>query len=281
MLCQLWKKIFTPAYFQALILLFFAMMWNKKGLLGFCIGLLMLSGCQGQVPVGDTTITYRNGSDSIPSRPISALRDSINKVITRFEKQIVQFEKSDSAAMPELGGNLFIGSSSFRIWKSMENDLSNWRPIRRGFGGSTLPEVLYYADRILFRYKPKRIILYCGENDMTLAYSVPGDVLYSVRELAERIQDSLPESKLYFVSIKPCPYSWNYWPKIQEANQLVKTYIEQQPSDRMAYIDITGSLLKEDGSIDSTLFLKDGIHMNSSGYVKWTKIINEFLEKNP
>ncbi len=37
--------------------------------------------------------------------------------------------------------------------------------INRGFGGSTFPEVIHYADRTIFKYHPKTVVIYC-ENDM-------------------------------------------------------------------------------------------------------------------
>jgi hypothetical protein len=60
-----------------------------------------------------------------------------------FEKEIRNYEKQDSISMPAKGQILFIGSSSFRIWKTFATDLAGIAAINRGFGGSTMTDALY------------------------------------------------------------------------------------------------------------------------------------------
>lgn len=205
-----------------------------------------------------------------------SLRDSVKKTIKRFEKQIRKFEVQDSISRPEEGKILFVGSSSIRGWYDLVKDMAPLPVTQRGFGGSTLPEVIHFAPRIIYPYKPKAIVLYCGENDMTLDYSLPEDVLHSFTEIDSLRKIHLPETHLYFISIKPCPTSWYYWPKIQIANKLVKAYIDASPA-YLHYIDITPTLLDGNGALIPEDFLKDGIHLSKSAYIKWTAIIKPVL----
>ena len=85
--------------------------------------------------------------------------------LDKFESSISGFEKQDSVQMPKEGGVLLAGSSSFRYWKTASQDLAPLTIISRAFGGSTLPEVEFYAARTILKYKPKTILIYC-ENDM-------------------------------------------------------------------------------------------------------------------
>ncbi|MCX7743149.1 MAG: SGNH/GDSL hydrolase family protein [Flavobacteriales bacterium] len=208
---------------------------------------------------------------------VSTLRDSVAKVITRFEKQILQFEKMDSLSFPPVGSYLFTGSSSIRGWKTLTNDFSGYPVFARGFGGATFVELLYYLPRIVLKYKPSRLFVYCGENDMTLDYSLPEDVLLSFVELDSIMKKELPQTRVYYISIKPCPKSWYYWPKIQIANKQVKEYIEKDKSGRLYYIDITHTLFNSEGILDKNLFLKDGIHITSTVYKKWAEVILPYL----
>lgn len=208
---------------------------------------------------------------------VSTLRDSVAKVITRFEKQIAQFEKSDSSSFPPQCGYLFTGSSSIRGWKTLTTDFAGYPVFGRGFGGATLVELLYYLPRIVLKYKPSRLFVYCGENDMTLDYSIPEDVLISFKELDSILKKELPKTRIYYISMKPCPKSWYYWPKIQIANRLVKEYIEQDKTQRLQYIDITHTLFTGEGKLDHSLFLKDGIHITSAVYKKWAEVIRPYL----
>jgi hypothetical protein len=88
--------------------------------------------------------------------------------LNKYEKEIVAYEKQDSLAMPAKGQILFIGSSSFRLWKTFAADMQGLPPaINRGFGGSTLAEALYYFDRMVAKYQPKWVFMYEGDNDLT------------------------------------------------------------------------------------------------------------------
>ncbi|RME10337.1 MAG: hypothetical protein D6816_03460, partial [Bacteroidetes bacterium] len=86
--------------------------------------------------------------------------------LTRFEEEIKAFEEADKKSMPPAGAILFVGSSSIRMWPSLDSAFAPLPVIQRGFGGSTIPEVLHYADRIVWKYQPKVIVFYCGENDI-------------------------------------------------------------------------------------------------------------------
>ena len=89
----------------------------------------------------------------------------------RFEKEILAYEKQDSIAMPAKGMKLFIGSSSFRLWKTFDADTKGMNALNRGFGGSTLKEALYYFDRMVATYQPSWVFMYEGDNDLTSGQS--------------------------------------------------------------------------------------------------------------
>ena len=88
-----------------------------------------------------------------------------------FEREIVAYEKKDSLAMPPKGQILFLGSSSFRLWKSFDSDMAGIPAFNRGFGGSTLKDALYYFDRMVVKYKPSWVFLYEGDNDLAKGQS--------------------------------------------------------------------------------------------------------------
>ena len=43
--------------------------------------------------------------------------------------------------------------------------------LNRGFGGSTLADVVQYMDRIVLRYRPRLVVLYAGDNDLVMGRS--------------------------------------------------------------------------------------------------------------
>src|SRR6478672_3833117 len=83
-----------------------------------------------------------------------------------FWNDIQQFKKQDSISFPKAGQILFVGSSSFTKWTDVQDYFPGYPILNRGFGGSTLKDVIRYADDIILPYNPKQIVIYCGENDL-------------------------------------------------------------------------------------------------------------------
>src|SRR4051812_24982841 len=83
-----------------------------------------------------------------------------------YEKEIAAFEAADKKEAPPANANLFVGSSSIRLWKTLASDFPGKKVINRGFGGSQITDSVKYADRIVIPYHPARIFLYAGDNDL-------------------------------------------------------------------------------------------------------------------
>ncbi len=197
-------------------------------------------------------------------------RGGDEKHLDRFEHEIQAFEAMDKEKMPEKQGILFIGSSSIRMWQTLENDFAPLPVLNRGFGGSTIPEVNYYAERILFKYEPKVIVFYCGENDVAQE-TQPVVVFQNFKKLAGKIEQRLPNTKFVFISLKPSPSRWHLWKQFQQVNSMVSQFVESRPNFR--FLDIQKSLLLPAGEPDPAQFLEDKLHMNSSGYQKWVEMV--------
>jgi len=196
--------------------------------------------------------------------------------VDRSEKAIQQFEKNDSEKMPAAGGIVLTGSSSFTKWLSAEKDLAPLPIINRGFGGSTLPEVIHYVDRSVLKYHPKTVVIYC-ENDMFGSKKkTPEQVRDAYVTLTKKIRDAEPGVLIYAVSLKPSPSRWAKKEDVIKANQLIRDFIKTDKKHK--YIDVWPVMLK-DGRPDGSIFLKDSLHMNEEGYRRWTRVIKPILQK--
>jgi lysophospholipase L1-like esterase len=214
--------------------------------------------------------------DSMPA--VSSLRDSVTKWIHRYEKEIIAFEAQDDTLPYPKDAILFVGSSSIRIWKTLATDMSPLPVINRGFGGATLVELAHYADRIIYKYTPKAIVVYCGENDLACDFSRVEDVINEFTMLNEKRRIFLPETKVFFISIKPSPSRAYYQEKFNMANLAMQQYIAQNPQE-LFYIDIGPAMLDKYGKVDESIFKRDRLHMNATGYERWTRIIKPELIK--
>ena len=124
------------------------------------------------------------------------------KMVDRFENAILNMEREDSMRTPFENEILFVGSSSIRLWKNLLVDMLPLNVINRGFGGSTIPEVNYYVNRIVLPYKPPMIVFYCGENDITDGFT-PQEVKESFIEFDNMVHLYLPETQVVYISMKP------------------------------------------------------------------------------
>jgi lysophospholipase L1-like esterase len=195
-----------------------------------------------------------------------------------FWDEIQAFKKEDSIYSPAKNAILFVGSSSFNFWKTVQQDFPGYRIINRGFGGSSLPDVIRYQAEIIFPYKPKQVVIYCGENDLAGSDTVSADLVVSrFRQLFTSIRQKLPKASVVFVSIKPSPSRQHLMPKMLEANMKIKSFLQQQRNT--VFIDVYHKMLNQDGTPKGELFIEDNLHMNSKGYSIWQKSIKPYLLK--
>jgi len=195
---------------------------------------------------------------------------------TKWEPAVQAFEKKDKESPPPQGATLFVGSSTFRIWKELEDDFKAQKAINRGIGGSMLSDLAYYADRIIIPYKPRTVVLYGGDNDVTKKSAE--QVFADYKGLVEKVRKALPETNIHFISIKPSPSRAKVWDEAKKVNQMIKEYTAKMPG--LGYIDIVPVMLGADGQPKPELFLADMLHMNRAGYELWIPIIKAAIEKD-
>jgi lysophospholipase L1-like esterase len=195
-----------------------------------------------------------------------------------FWNDIVQFKKEDAAAMPAKNAILFVGSSSFTKWTDVASYFPGYSIINRGFGGSTLPDVIRYTYDVILPYQPKQVVIYCGENDLASGDSITAnDVVQRFKTLFGIIRQNLPQANIQFVSLKPSPSRQTLFPKMEAANAAIKTFLKSEKN--AGFIDVYHAMLDAKGNPRQELFLEDNLHMKPSGYAIWQKIIQPHLLK--
>lgn len=195
-----------------------------------------------------------------------------------FAKDIRAFKKADSTSFPPSHAILFIGSSSFTLWKDVNNYFPGYTIINRGFGGSSLPHLIHYADQIIFPYQPKQVVIYCGENDLNSSDTISAQTVFGrFTHLFTLIRSQLPNVPIAFVSIKPSPSRAHLMPKMEQANSMIKAYLKKQKHTR--FVNIYNDMLDKNGKPREELFVEDRLHMNPAGYAIWQKAIRPHLVK--
>jgi lysophospholipase L1-like esterase len=195
-----------------------------------------------------------------------------------FWEDIQVFKKQDSAGFPGTNKILFVGSSSFTKWTDVQSYFPAYPIINRGFGGSSLPDVIRYSGDVIFKYQPKQIVIYCGENDLAASDTVSAQtVIERFKNLFILIRSRLRNVPIVFISLKPSPSRQNLMPKMLVANVGIRNFLKKK--SKTVFIDVYHNMLNPDGTAIKDLFIEDNLHMNAKGYAIWQKLIEPYLKK--
>ena len=199
---------------------------------------------------------------SVPRQPIaSAQTDKYAKEMAAFEEQ----DKKD----PALGGVVFVGSSSIRLW-DLKKSFPDVPALNRGFGGSEIPDSVAHVDLLVIRHKPRIVIFYAGDNDIANGRT-PQQVFNDYKAFVAKVHASLPQARIAFIAIKPSIQRWALVDKVRAANALVRDFAGTD--DRLGFIDVDGPMLGWDEKPRKDLFVADGLHMTPKGYEVWTALV--------
>lgn len=200
----------------------------------------------------------------------------VSTKMLRFEKEIQAFEQQDRENGIDKKEILFVGSSSIRMWTTLEEDMQPYKVLNRGFGGATTAEVLHYYDRIIKPYKPKIIVIYVGENDISEG-GQPNETVRLTEVLFDKIQKDFKRSKIIYISMKPSISRWHLWEDFQKGNAEIEKMCTA--NKKLFYLESADVMLYDDGSIRKDIFIEDGLHMNVKGYADWTKMVKDLLDE--
>ena len=187
----------------------------------------------------------------------------------RFESAIVEFEQQDKRQRPPEGAIVLTGSSSIARWNGQAKAaLAPLTVIPRGFGGSTMHELLHYLDRVALVYKPRAILIYEGDNDTGANPPIPNElILGDLRQIVARVHEKLPQTRVYVLSIKPSVLRRARWPVAQEVNAGYRAIAVRDPL--VYYVDVAPWFLNRDGTVMSDIFIADNLHLNELGNSIW------------
>lgn len=191
-----------------------------------------------------------------------------------WQTEIDRLVADDSAHPPPQHGVVFVGSSSIRMWTTLPQDFPGVPVINRGFGGSTIADSTYYADRIVIPYHPQVIVMYAGDNDIAEG-DTPRQVFDEFKDFVARVRRDLPDAAIVYVSIKPSLARAAMWPRMHEANRLIAAWSRTQP--QVTFVDVATRMLGVNGRPRAALFREDGLHMTPSGYAIWIEALKPVL----
>jgi len=192
-----------------------------------------------------------------PAQPVEA--DGFEK----WEKEIAAFEQADRTSPPPKGGLLFIGSSTIRRWETLAKDFPQHRVLNRGFGGSQIADSTHFAERIVFPYAPRMILLRAGGNDIHAGKS-PELVFSDFRAFVMKVREKLPDAEIAYIALSPSIARWDEKEKGEALNRMVREYTREISG--LKYIAADSISLGPDGKPRPELFVADKLHFSPEGY---------------
>jgi lysophospholipase L1-like esterase len=144
--------------------------------------------------------------------------------------------------------------------------------------GSTVEEMYRYADRIVLPYRPRIIVLYAGENDLSgWSGTTPESVAGEFGRFVDLVHRELPETRIIYLAIKPSLLRKGLAEEQLRTNELIMK--QAAADDRLEYLDLTTCLLDDAGQLRPELFRWDRLHLNDEGYRLWTAALKPRLEE--
>ena len=198
--------------------------------------------------------------------PISAQQNFKNEVDGILKK----YESKWDASKPTI---VFTGSSSIRMWKDVQQMFPDHQIINTGFGGSQTSDLLYYVYDLIYRYHPKKVFIYEGDNDIAAGKSTD-TIMTDMEELVRRINKFDPSLEIVLISPKPSIARWDLRGKYQRLNKKLKLWANGTPN--LQYVDMWDVMVAQN-KLNRDLFLEDGLHMNAKGYALWYNALKSYV----
>ncbi len=191
-----------------------------------------------------------------------------------YEDEIKRLEKL-RAGLTYQPATLFYGSSSIRLWDSLADDFSDFKPVNLGFGGSTLAACTWFFERVMAGYQPERLVFYAGDNDLGDGRH-PEEIFIFFQEFTQRVAQRFGSLPCYYISLKPSPSRWGQVDQYRFTNKIISAEINDHHPD-WRWIDVFGPMLNAKGNPSAELYAPDGLHLSKKGYRLWKTVIQNAL----
>ena len=196
----------------------------------------------------------------------------------KWEPEIVKLAAGNAT---QGGGDaiLCIGSSSFRLWDSISEDMAPYSVVRRAYGGAKFCDLAIHAPRLVAGLRFRAAMIFVA-NDITGndKDKSPEEVSRLARIVVDAVRKENAEATIFLIAITPCPSRFQHWPTISMANQSLEKICE--PKSKTFFVATQSEYLNSEREPRPELFVKDMLHQNQAGYAIWSNLLKAALAKN-
>ena len=195
----------------------------------------------------------------------------------KFDKEVADISHHLDSIGWSKGSVIFTGSSSVRMWKSLQNQFPEVPIINTGFGGSTAEDLEAQLFPLVLRLEPSKVFIYEGDNDIN-GGKTAAEIMTTLDEIVTRIQKQLPNATVNLISAKPSPSRWELKTSYLVLNELMRQYCTTH--ENVNFVNVWDIMLDKTGVPRSDIFIGDNLHMNEKGYALWKEIFTPFLTED-
>lgn len=202
--------------------------------------------------------------------------------LTPFRKAAKEWEKDVdklSATNATAGSKdtiVCLGSSSFRIWDTIDSDMAPYRMVRRAYGSARYRDLAIYTPKLIHNLTFSKAMVFIGNDIVGKELDVtPETVGKLARIVVGSILREQPTATIYLIAVTPTPSRFKLWDKIQQVNQQLEQIASEQSQVR--FVPTANSFLGTDGQPIEGYFKSDKLHLNEDGYKVWAEILKKHL----
>ena len=191
-----------------------------------------------------------------------------------FDNEVRQISAKYDSLGWKPDGTVVTGSSTIRMWKTLNTAFPGKNLINTGFGGSKASDLERHLFPLVIKFEPTRVFIYEGDNDIWAGVEVAA-ILTSLDNIVTRIHLVNPNTEIFLIGAKPSPSRWEKRSNYLVFNQKLKEYCESK--EQVEFIDTWKALTTADGRPRPELYIQDQLHLNQDGYKIWTEIFKPFF----
>ena len=197
---------------------------------------------------------------------------------SRFEADIQRMLERDKTSPPPRNGILFIGSSIFRLWTGLSEQMAPLPVFNRAFGGSQTQDLVDRAGQLVLPYQPRIIVYYCGSNDVNAGATAEA-IIGRTKQFLAIVREKLPNTMVFYTAIQKAPDKRARWNVVDAVNREMERYSHE--AKNLGYIDLNPVLFDRAGNVREDLFLPDQLHFRpeSTAYAEFAAVVKPVLTK--
>jgi hypothetical protein len=183
-----------------------------------------------------------------------------------------------TAASPEHGGIVFTGSSIFRFWTHLSDQMAPLPVLNRAIAGTVTQDMVARIGQLVLPYEPRIVVYYCGSNDISGGEDA-GPIIERTKRFIQILHEKSPNTFFYYTAIQKAPEKLERWEVVEAVNREMERYSHQAVN--VGYIDLNPVLFDSHNNVREDLFLPDGLHFrpDSTAYTEFSRIVKPILAK--